>query len=129
MTKAMADKTLFCARLLIAALFLGGAIQKTTSPEGAADLLQNWAMPAGLIYLALAYNALAGFALVVGVQVRSVALSLAAYCAFTSIFHWIPADPWQISIFVKNWAVSGGCLALAVAGSGRIAMRPDRPMD
>ena len=45
----------------------------------------------------------------------SVALSLAAYCAVTSVFHFIPGDPWQMSIFVKNWAIAGGCLALAVA--------------
>lgn len=48
-----------------------------------------------------------------------VALALAAYCAITSLFHFIPADPWQMTIFVKNWAIAGGCLAMAVAGPGR----------
>jgi putative oxidoreductase len=30
-----------------------------------------------------------------------------------------------MSIFVKNWAIAGGCLALFAAGSGRYALRPD----
>ncbi|HSF65174.1 MAG TPA: DoxX family protein, partial [Paracoccaceae bacterium] len=56
--------------------------------------------------------------------VRPVALALAGYCAVTSLFHWIPGDPWQMSIFVKNWAIAGGCLILAAHGAGRYALRP-----
>ena len=67
----------------------------------------------------------AGIALIAGVGVRRLATLLAVYCGFTSIFHFIPADPWQMSIFVKNWAIAGGCLCLGVAGSGRLALRPD----
>jgi putative oxidoreductase len=56
---------------------------------------------------------------------RPLAFLLAGYCALTSLFHYIPSDGWQMSIFVKNWAIAGGCLALAAAGSGRWALRPD----
>lgn len=121
----MNDVLLLAARVLIAVLFLGGAVQKTINPEDAALLLTNWGLPAVLVWPALAYNAVAGVALIAGLAVRPVALSLAAYCAATSLFHLIPGDPWQMSIFVKNWAIAGGCLALAVAGAGRwrIAMR------
>ena len=76
-----------------------------------------------LVWPALAYNAAAGLALAFGVAVRPVALSLALYCAVTSVFHFLPEDPWQMTIFVKNWAIAGGCLALAVAGAGRISVR------
>jgi putative oxidoreductase len=58
------------------------------------------------------------------VAVRPVALLLALYCAVTSLFHYIPADPWRISIFVKNRAIAGGCLVLAAHGAGRYALRP-----
>ncbi len=116
---------LLVARLLIAALFVGGAVQKGVSPGDAQGLLMGLGMPAVLVWPALVLDALAGLALIAGVGVRPIALLLAAYCGFTSIFHFIPADPWQMTIFVKNWAIAGGCLALAVAGSGRFALRPD----
>ena len=113
------DILLLVARLLIAGLFLGGAVQKALSPGDTGALLAAWGLPVILVWGALVYNALAGLALLVGVAVRPVALSLAVYCGVTSVFHLIPDDPWQMSIFVKNWAIAGGCLALAVAGAGR----------
>lgn len=112
-------------RVLIALLFLVGAVQKIFSPGGAMELLAGMGLPQWLVWPALAYNAAAGIALIAGVWTRPVAASLAAYCAVTSIFHFLPDDPWQMTIFVKNWAIAGGCLVLAAHGSGSIALRPD----
>ncbi|WP_439155221.1 DoxX family protein [Yoonia sp.] len=117
----MNDVLLLLARLLIALLFVGGAVQKAVSPDDAGALLAGFGLPVALVWGALVYNALAGVALVAGWAVRPVALSLAVYCGVTSVFHFLPDDPWQISIFVKNWAIAGGCLALSVAGAGRFA--------
>jgi len=120
------NAALLAARLLIAALFVGGAVQKIVSPGDAMGLLTERGLPGWLVWPALAYDAAAGLALIAGVAVRPVALSLAAYSAFTSLFHFLPDDPWQMTIFVKNWAIAGGCLALAVAGAGRwrVGWRP-----
>jgi putative oxidoreductase len=117
------DAALLGARLLIGALFLAGAGQKWVSPAGASMLLEARGLPVWLVWPALAFNLAAGLALVVGWGVVPVALLLAAYCALTSLFHWIPSDPWQMSIFVKNWAIAGGCLALAAGGPGALALR------
>ena len=106
-------------------LFLGGAVQKAASPGDVMGLLAGRGLPEWLVWPALAFNAVAGLALVLGVGVRPMGYALAAYCAVTSVFHYIPSDPWQISIFVKNWAIAGGCLCLAAAGPGRFALRPD----
>ncbi|WP_438501644.1 DoxX family protein [Jannaschia donghaensis] len=106
---------LIAARVLIGMLFLSGAIQKTVDPEPAVDLLRGVGLPGALVWPALLYDAAAALALFAGWRVTPVALSLAAYCAATSVFHLIPDDPWQMTIFVKNWAIAGGCLALAVA--------------
>ncbi len=119
------DAILLVARVLIAALFVAGAAQKIVSPADAEGLLTGLGLPAVLVLPAMGFDTLAGLALIIGVWVRPVALLMAVYCGFTSIFHFIPADPWQMTIFVKNWAIAGGCLALAVAGSGRLALRPD----
>ena len=117
------DWLLLIGRSLLAVLFIGGAAQKSLDPDQVVGLLTGLHLPGLLVWPALAYNAAAGLALLFGVAVRPVALSLAAYCAVTSVFHFLPDDPWQMTIFVKNWAIAGGCLALAVAGAGRIAVR------
>lgn len=120
-----ADWALLLARILIGVLFLAGAAQKLGSPGDGQALLAMRHLPEILIWPALAFNAAAGVMLLAGFGVRPLAVLLAAYCGLTSFFHLIPDDPWQMSIFVKNWAIAGGCLALAVAGSGRLAVRPD----
>lgn len=120
------DFALLVGRLLIAVLFLGGAVQKFHSPADAQALLAMQGLPVALIWPALVFNMLTGLMLALGLWVRPVSLVLAAYCGATSFFHLIPDDPWQMSIFVKNWSIAGGCLVLAVAGSGRWALRPDR---
>ena len=119
----MADLAVLAGRVLIALLFLGGAVQKWTAPGAVEGLLAGFGWPMWLVWPALAFNLLAALALIAGVQVRVVAVALAGYCAATSFFHLIPADPWQMSIFVKNWAIAGGCLVLAAHGAGRFALR------
>ncbi len=122
MERAEALATLV-GRLLIAALFLGGAVQKAMDPTQVTEMLRGWGLPGGLVWVALVYNALAALALIAGVGARLAALSLAGYCGLTSFFHLIPDDPWQMTIFVKNWAIAGGCLILAVHGPGRWSLR------
>ncbi|KUF11709.1 DoxX family protein [Pseudoponticoccus marisrubri] len=110
-------------RLLIAALFLAGAAQKVSDPAPVQALLAGWGLPGWLVWPAALYNLGAALCLVAGVAVRPVAASLALYCAGTAFFHLIPEDPWQMSIFVKNWAIAGGCLVLAAHGAGAWRLR------
>ncbi len=113
------DKSLhLTGRILIAFLFIAGTVQKVTAPGASMGLLGGFGLPEWLVWPALIFNALAAVALIVGWQLRWVALTLAAYCMVTSAFHFIPSDGWQMSIFVKNWAIAGGLLILA-AGERR----------
>lgn len=121
-----ADAAILLGRILVGALFLGGAAQKTLNPAAAQGLLAGWGLPEALVWPALVFNAVAGAALCLGAWTRPMALALAGYCAATSLFHWLPDDPWQMSIFVKNWAIAGGCLAIFAHGAGRFALHPDR---
>lgn len=118
----MADIATLAGRILIAALFLGGALQKGTDPAAVQTLLAAHSWPLWLVWPALLFNLAAGLALVFGVYLRPVAAALAAYCILTSLFHYIPSDPWQMTIFVKNWAIAGGCLVLSAHGPGRFAI-------
>ena len=116
------DWAVLTGRLLLSVLFLGGAAQKITDPGPAMALLTMRGLPEALLWPALAYNLIAGLALVLGWRMMPVALSLAAYCGATSWFHLQPDDTWQMTIFVKNWSTAGGCLVLAAYGAGRFSL-------
>ena len=123
MTDRFGDIATLVGRILIAVLFLAGTVQKAANPLEVEGLLAARGWPEWLVWPALAFNLLAALALIAGWRIRPVATLLAAYCAVTSLFHFIPADPWQMSIFVKNWAIAGGCLIHAAHSAGRYALR------
>ncbi|WP_112323078.1 DoxX family protein [Oceanibium sediminis] len=100
-------------RYLLAALFLAGTVQKALDPAPVMSLLQGMGLPGVLVWPALLFNVAIAVSLISGRYLRPAALLAAAYCAGTSLFHLVPDDPWQMSIFVKNWAIAGGLLVLA----------------
>ncbi len=101
------------ARILLSALFLGGAGQKLLDPSGAQGLLALAGLPGWLVWPATLFDAVAGVCLLTGPRIGLWAIALAAYCVMTSFFHLLIPDPWQVTIFVKNWAIAGGLLAVA----------------
>ncbi|WP_111537177.1 DoxX family protein [Palleronia aestuarii] len=105
-------------RVLLAGLFVAGAVQKAVSPEIVEGLLAGYGLPAWLAWPALAFNAFGAIALVCGFWLGPVALALAIYCMLTSVFHFVPEDGWQMSIFIKNWAIAGGLLILSADNLG-----------
>ncbi len=108
------EKTLnLTGRVLLAGLFLAGAVQKAVAPDLVRALLLERGLPGWIVWPALGLNAFGALALIAGMRLRPVALGLAFYCMATSVFHFVPADGWQMSIFVKNWAIAGGLLVLA----------------
>lgn len=108
----MNQAALLTGRLLLALLFLAGAIQKAVSPQDTELLLEGVGLPSILVWPALVTNAIGAFCLITGIWLAPATLVLASYCLVTSVFHFIPAEPWQMSIFVKNWAIAGGLLVL-----------------
>ncbi len=102
-------------RVLLAALFAAGAVQKALAPEAVQGLLAGAGLPGWLVWPALGLNLGLAAGLLWPRGVRGTALVAAGYCALTSLFHLVPGDGWQMSIFVKNWAIAGGLLVLAAS--------------
>lgn len=100
-------------RVLLAALFAAGAVQKVMDPGQVQGLLAGVWLPGWLVWPAAAVNAALAAGLVFGPRVQLWAFAAAGYCMATSVFHFLPDDGWQMSIFVKNWAIAGGLLVLA----------------
>lgn len=102
-------------RVLLSLLFVAGAVQKAMDPSPAQSLLAGVGLPEWLIWPALIFNALVAVLLIAGKFLKPIGRALALYCVATSVFHFVPSDPWQMSIIIKNWAIAGGCLILAAS--------------
>ncbi|MEI4470128.1 DoxX family protein [Frigidibacter sp. MR17.24] len=123
----MRDALNLVGRLLMALLFLGGAVQKLADPAPVAAMVRSVGVPAAAVPWIAGFDLLAALGLVLGPGVALWALVMAGYCIATSWFHWqLRADPWQVTIVVKNWAIAGGLLVLAAQGPGRWALRAGR---
>lgn len=115
-------------RVLIALLFFGGAAQKALDPAPVQQMIGWLGLPGWLVWPVALFDLVAAVALVLGLRLPGLALLLAGYCIFTSWFHWeLRADPWQVTIVVKNWAIAGGLLVLASAGPGRLVFPSSPP--
>ena len=120
----MKDILNLLGRLLLALLFIGGAVQKVTNPAPVVEMITSIGLPGALVWPVALFDLVAGLALIFGPAVSAWALVLAVYCLFTSYFHWqLRADPWQVTIMVKNWSIAGGLLVLSAQGPGRFALK------
>lgn len=107
------------ARIMLATLFLAGFAQKLVDPAPVRGMLGMAGLPGWTIWPVALFDLIAGLALAFGWRVVHWALALAVYCLCTIWFHWMLSDdPWQVTIMVKNFALAGGCLALAAAAMG-----------
>jgi putative oxidoreductase len=117
------DLSLLVARVLLAALFIMAGLGKLSGVAGFAGYMASGGVPAFLAWPVILFEILGGLALLAGVQTRVVALALAAFCVVSGVlYHFDPADQMQMTSFLKNVALSGGYLALAVAGAGRFSV-------
>jgi putative oxidoreductase len=125
---------LLIARILLSAIFIVAGATKFPDIGQTAGMITQAGLPAAvpLAYLAAIFEVVAGLAILIGFQTRIAAYVLALFCIFTAfVFHSgpiaIPDFPeganQLLSVFnqimmMKNLAIAGGFLALAVAGAG-----------
>ncbi|MGR3640450.1 DoxX family protein [Alterinioella nitratireducens] len=114
---------LLAARVLMALIFIVAGFGKLGDVQGFAGYLASGGLPAVLAWPAILFEILAGLALLIGFQTRLTALALAAFSVVTAaLYHFDPANSAQMTMFLKNVAMAGGYIALAVAGAGALAL-------
>lgn len=111
------------ARVLLGALFIVAGLNKLGDVQGFAGYMASGGIPAALAWPVVLFEILAGVALVVGWQTRIVALALAAFCLASGLlYHFEPGNQMQMTSFLKNVALTGGYLAFALQGAGRLSL-------
>ncbi|HYC96860.1 DoxX family protein [Brevundimonas sp.] len=107
-------------RLALALIFILSGAGKLAALEATRGYIQSVGLPAADVALwgAIAMELLGGLALAVGFQTRPAAVLLAGFSILTAIlFHARFADQNQMIHFMKNVAITGGLLQVAVLGA------------
>lgn len=119
------DALALLARVLLAAIFLLSGLAKLADPAGTAAYVASSGLPAPALaaWGAALLETLGGLALIAGYRVRPAALILALFSVVAALFfHNNLADQNQMIHFMKNFALAGGLLQLAITGPGRFAI-------
>lgn len=119
-------------RVFLAALFLLSGLSKL----GTAAATTGYIAAAGLPFPGVAYAMTlvveigAGMLLLIGFQARVAAAVLALFTVMAAIFfHGNFADQNQMVHFLKNLAIAGGLLQVAVSGAGRWSLDGRRALN
>jgi putative oxidoreductase len=111
------------ARVLLGALFLYAGLGKLPDVPGFSSYLASGGLPGWLAWPAIVFEIALGSAIIAGFQTRRVALLGAAFCGATALlFHYDPGNYSQTIQLLKNLAIAGGFLLLAIHGPGRFAL-------
>jgi len=113
----------FVARVLIGALFVIAGLGKLGDVAGFTGFLTSGGLPAFLAWPSIIFEVALGVAMIVGYQVRIMALLGAGFSVLAGLlYHFNPADQMQMTMFLKNLAIAGGFLMLATYGAGAVAL-------
>jgi putative oxidoreductase len=113
------------ARALLASLFLISGFGKLAAQAATKAYIVSAGLPfPDLAYLTAVFVEVGlGFALLVGFRTRPVAALMAAFTLVTAFaFHAHFGDPNQMTHFLKNLAITGGLLQVAVYGAGSFTL-------
>jgi putative oxidoreductase len=114
---------LLLARVLLGVLFVLAGLGKLADVPGFAGSMASGGVPAALAWPVVLLEILGGLALIAGVFTRAVALALGAFCVLSgALYHFDPADQMQMTQLLKNLALAGGYLALAITGPGALSV-------
>ena len=110
----------FAARILIAALFLMAGVGKLGSGYAATQgYMEAMGVPGMLLPLVIALEIGGAVLVIAGLWTRATALALAAFTVLSALlFHADFAEQMQQIMFLKNFAIAGGFLFLAIKGAG-----------
>jgi putative oxidoreductase len=104
-------------RIMLALIFILAGVGKIQDPAGTAGYMQSMGVPGILLWPTIALEVLGGIALAIGYKTRYAALALAIFSLLAAfIFHRNFGDQMQMIMFLKNVAIAGGLLLLAVSG-------------
>ena len=106
-------------RTLLALMFLFAGFSKISGYAGTQGYMESMGVPGALLPLVILLEVLGGLTLILGWYTRITAFLLAGFTIVaTLIFHSNLGDQTQMLFFLKNLAITGGLLMVALHGAG-----------
>jgi putative oxidoreductase len=113
----------FVARIFLGHIFLLAGISKIGAYAGTQGYMDAMGVPGMLLPLVILLEVGAGLAIIAGWKTRWAAIALAGFTAVSAvIFHNNFGDQTQMIMFMKNIAISGGLMLLAIHGAGAYSL-------
>lgn len=111
------------ARVFLGHIFLLAGISKIGAYEGTQGYMEAMGVPGGLLPLVILLEVVGGLAVIAGWKTKWASLALAAFSVVAAaIFHNNFADQTQMILFMKNIAIAGGFVLLAIHGDGAYSL-------
>ena len=111
------------ARIFLGHIFLLAGVSKIGAYEGTQGYMDAMGVPGMLLPLVILLEVAGGLAVIAGWQTRWTAIVLAGFTIVAAvIFHNNFGDQMQMIMFMKNIAISGGLILLAVHGAGAYSL-------
>lgn len=116
----MKDATVLVARILLAFMFIiAGWGKLGAGYAGTQQYMASMGVSGALLPLVIFAELGGGLGVLFGALTRLAAAGLAAFCILSALFfHTDFANQMQSIMFMKNFAIAGGMLMLAVHGAG-----------
>ena len=117
------------ARTLMALIFILSGLSKIGEADAIRGYMEIMHVPGTLLWPTILFEISAGLLIVAGFKTRGTAASLAFFSLATgAIFHSQFSDQIQMMMLLKNVAMAGGFVLLAVVGPGEFSLEARRAL-
>ena len=107
----------FISRIFISSIFLFSGYNKIFNYENTIEWMEGFNIPGFLLWPTIILEIILPILIIIGYRTQISALLLAMFCVATAvIFHFDFANQMQTIAFVKNFALAGGFLFIAIHG-------------
>ena len=119
----MKDLIDLISRVLISLLFLFNGYFKIINYDGTIEWMESYGVPGIFLTPAIILEIAAPILIIIGYNTRLAASLLAGFCIATAfVFHTDFSNQIQITSFLKNIALAGGFLIIAINGARKFSL-------
>jgi len=110
-------------RILISSVFLISGFNKINQYAGTIEWMESFGVPGILIIPAILFEIIGSIMIIIGFKTQIIATFFLIFCIILAIiFHSDFSNQIQIVSFLKNFALAGGFLFLAINEPGKISL-------
>ena len=119
----MRDVIDLIGRIFVSLLFLLNGYFKIINYDGTIDWMESYGMPGILLIPTIILEIIMPILIIIGFKTKFASFILASFCLTTAlIFHSDFSDQAQITAFLKNIALTGGFLIIAINGATKFSL-------